>query len=133
MSKEPYAPFLTAMKKLAEVQELLSHGQATIYVEQMVGAYEYLMNRFAPFWPGDTVMLLKAPDPMPSGWVSCSHYLKPGSLAIVKHVSCDGKGFRVEVEFLDESWINSAGEVILLEQDRRHTFSFSDVSFVKVP
>lgn len=132
MSKEQYAPFLAAMKKLAEAQELLSRGPASFYVEQMVGAYDYLMERFAPFKVGDRVMLLKTPSPMPSGWEHCRHFLVPGAYATVHQLSCDGNGFRVEVEFLDESWINSAGEVIPMEPDRRHTFSFSDTSFVKV-
>jgi hypothetical protein len=98
----------------------------------MVGAYDYLMERYAPFKAGDRVMLVKSPSPMPSGWEHCRHFLVPGAYAIVHQISCDAKGFRVEVEFLDESWIDRDNKIIPIEPDRRHTFSFSDVSFVKV-
>jgi hypothetical protein len=132
MSKEQYAPFLAAMKKLAEAQELLSRGPASFYVEQMVGAYDYLMDRFAPFKVGDKVVMVKELQTIPSGWSHCQHFLVPGARAVVEQIACDGKGFRVDVSFLDESWINRDGEKIPMEPDRFHTFSFNETYFVKV-
>lgn len=132
MSNEKYAPFLAAMKKLAEAQELLSRGPASFYVEQMVGAYDYLMERYAPFKAGDKVIMVKELQTIPSGWSHCQHFLVPGARGVVDQISCDAKGFRVEVIFENESWINKDGEKILMEPDRRHTFSFNETYFVKV-
>lgn len=129
MSK--FDPFMQAMVKLTEAQQLLSQGPASYYVEQFIGAYEYLMANFAPFKVGDKVVLVKAPNPMPSGWAHCEHFIKVGATAEVRNVECSAKGFSVEVHFDDESWINNAKAVIPV--DDKHVFTFSDKAFLKLP
>ena len=131
MSK--FSPFLEAREHITKAQSLLSQGPAKYYTEQFIGAYEYLMKTFAPFKTGDAVILIKVLDPMPSGWTQCAHFIKLGATATIKNVECDKDGFIVDVEFDEESWVNSTTkEIILLEPDRRHTFGFRSNYFVKV-
>jgi hypothetical protein len=135
MSK--FENFTKAMEKIAAAQELLSRGPASYYVTEMTGAYEYLMDKFAPFKDGDKVMLKERPDPMPSGWSGSAHFLVRGALATVKEIECGPKGFRVDVIFDDESWIREdwaakTKEVVPTEPESRHMFGFSDSAFVKV-
>lgn len=135
MSK--FENFTLAMEKITEAQRLLERGPASYYVNEITGAYEYLMDHFAPFKVGDQVMLKERPDPMPSGWSGAAHFLNRGALAIVKNIECGPKGFRVDVIFDDESWIKEdwatkTKEVIPTEEDRKHMFGFRDTAFVKV-
>jgi hypothetical protein len=86
MSK--FENFTLAMEKIAAAQELLQRGPASYYVNEITGAYDYLMDRFAPFKVGDKVMLKERPEPMPSGWSHCAHFLIRGALATVKGIEC---------------------------------------------
>jgi len=126
---EVYAPFIAAMKKFAEAQELMSRGPGDFYVKQMVGAYIYLMENFAPFKAGDKVVLVKLLSPFPSGWAHCKHFIKIGAKCEVRHIICDENGFIVEVMFDDESWVDSAGGINPVEEFNKHTFTFRSDSF----
>lgn len=136
MSK--FENFTAAMEKITEAQRLLERGPASYYVNEITGAYEYLMDRFAPFKVGDRVMLKEAPDlDFNSGWWSSKHFLIRGALATVKTIECGPKGFTVQVIFDDESWIKEdfatkTKEVVLMEKDRKHLYGFSDTAFAKV-
>ena len=130
--------FTVAMEKIAEAQRLLERGPSSYYVNEITGAYEYLMDRFAPSKVGDRVMLKEAPDlDFNSGWQSSKHFLVRGALATVKNIDCGPKGFAVQVIFDDESWIKEdwatkTKEVVPMAEDRKHVYGFSDTAFVKV-
>lgn len=135
MSK--FENFTKAMEKITEAQRLLERGPSSYYVNEITGAYKYLMDRFAPFKVGDRVMLKEQPMPMPSGWSGSAHFLKRGALATVREIECGSKGFTVQVIFDDESWIKEnwatkEKEVIPMEEDGKHLYGFSDTAFAKV-
>jgi hypothetical protein len=83
-------------------------------------------------------MLKEAPDlDFNSGWQSLKHFLIRGALAVVKTIDCGPKGFSIQVEFNDESWIKEdfatkTKEVVPMAPDRKHLYGFSDTVFVKV-
>lgn len=127
-----FEPFIKAMKLINEAQHLLAQGPASYYTEQFAGAYEYLMETFAPFKRGDKAILIRCPDPFPTGWEHCKHFIKPGAWATIHDVSCDKKGFLVSVYFDDESWINRDKQIIPIFGTDKHVFNFRATSLVKV-
>ena len=140
MATNRFENFTKAMEKITEAQHLLERGPASFYVSEITGAYDYLMNRFAPFKEGDRVMLKEQPMPMPSGWSGSAHFLKRGALATVQSCDCTPKGFVIAVVFDEESWIKEnwdkngtkSKEVVLMEPDRKHQYSFGETALVKV-
>jgi len=132
-----FETFKLAMEKITEAQMLLQQGPTAYYVSEITGAYDYMMDKFAPFKVGDRVMLKERPDPMPEGWQSSAHFLVRGALATVKEIDCGSKGFTVHVEFDDESWIKvdqvtGTKEIVMIEPDRKHHYCFSDRPLMKV-
>jgi hypothetical protein len=137
MASNRFENFTLAMEKITEAQMLLQKGPCSYYVSEITGAYDYLMDRFAPFKEGDRVMLKERPDPMPSGWAGSAHFLVRGALATVQSCDCSPKGFNIEIVFDEESWIKEdwhakTKEIVLMEPNRKHTYNFGESALVKV-
>jgi hypothetical protein len=140
MATNRFENFTKAMEKITEAQMLLQKGPCSYYVSEITGAYDYLMDRFAPFKEGDRVMLKERPDPMPGGWAGSAHFLVRGALATVRSVDCTPDGFVIAVIFDEESWIKTnwdkngtqSTEVILMEPGRKHLYGFGETALVKV-
>ncbi len=129
--------FTKAMEKITEAQNLLQRGPCSYYVNEITGAYEYLMERFCPFKVGDRVMLKHSPYPMPYGWVGSAHFLVSGSIATIHSTECGPTGFVFGVEFDDESWIKrdwttKIEEFVPVEPSRKHRFSLNENILAKI-
>jgi len=105
--EQRFNKFALGIKKIEEGCRLLSSGPANYYLQEVVGAYNYLVNRFSPFKVGDRVELAETPEIKEcSGWWSSRHFLKTGEKCKIKEIECDSNGFRYFVEFDNESWID---------------------------
>lgn len=112
---------------LEKIQDGLSQfngGPASFTVDVLFAAYHTLITQYAPFKVHQRVELAAAPTlKKDQGWWHCRHFLVPGNLATVEHVSCDSDGsLRFDVVFDRETWIDQNGE----EQPviSKHMFSF---------
>lgn len=114
------------LRLIREGMDKLGGGPASWYVDQLVAAYELLMQRYAPFKVGDLVRLSRTIEGIDQehGWYACRHFLTVGSRGIVTIAECGTKGFSFGVEFFDETWIDQDG--IKRIPSRRHTFMFGE-------
>jgi hypothetical protein len=122
-----------AAAKLKEAMDLFGRGPLDYYLQELVAAHDLLMVRFAPFQVGDRVVLMKAPDYESSpGWRPSAHFLVPGAAGVVVDAGCGQGGFRFDVMFDDESWIDNTGHqrargsVVPMEPERKHRFGFGE-------
>ena len=113
--------------------DLFGRGPLDFFLRELVAAHDLLMSRYAPFKVGDRVVLTKAPDYVQApGWNGCEHFLVPGAAGTVVDTSCGERGFRFDVLFDDESWIdtvgyrNPKGTFVPMAPDRRHRFGFGE-------
>lgn len=112
-----------------EAHELLRKGPLSFYLREMSAAYELLMSRYAPFKVGDRVKLAKTPDITPEhapGWMSCRHFLVQGAIATVSDARCGEGGFRFDVMFDGETWLDREGVERPISE--KHTFTFREAS-----
>lgn len=126
------------VKKAADLIErghrLLDNGPLSYYLTQLIGSYEYMMERFCPFRVGDRVILVNRPDLHKNpGWMHYQHFLTVGAKATVRQASCTDKGFIFHLEFDEESWIDdhgsqgrSKGTLVPVPEHKRHQFRFSE-------
>jgi hypothetical protein len=120
-------------QKLSEAMAIFSRGPLDFYLRELVAAHDLLMTRYAPLKVRDRVVLVKAPDyaDAPS-WKHCEHFLVPGAAGVVVDATCGERGFRFEVLFDAESWIDTTGHgrpkgtVVPIEHDKRHRFCFGE-------
>lgn len=119
----------------------LNSGPLSYYLKNLVGCYELLLSRFAPFHVGDRVILTRTPDIGPeSGWHSSKHFLVKGAHGTVMSVECDGTDFSASVMFDDESWLPNQdfahcgakkGVPVPTAEKDRHTYHFRESWLVK--
>jgi hypothetical protein len=106
-------------------------GPLEFYLTEMAAAYEMLMTRFAPFRVGDKVVLVKKLDiKSDSGWFYSRHFLIVGALGVVRHAECGTSGFKFDVEFDNETWIDKEGNENPISQ--KHSFRFGESSLAAV-
>lgn len=104
---------------------ILGGGPLSWYLEQLVGAYEFMMARCCPFQVGDRVLLVRAPSiSNTSGWNGAKHFLIPGAAGVVREAMCHADGFSFAVEFDDETWIDDKGRTQPVIP--KHTYSFGE-------
>lgn len=122
-----------AADKLKEAMDLFGRGPLDYYLQELVAAHDLLMTRFAPFKVGDRVILTKTPNYKSApGWLNCAHFLVPGAAGVVVDAECGQSGFRFDVLFDDESWIDNIGHqrakgtAVPIEHERRHRFGFGE-------
>ena len=115
-------------KMIADGFALMGCGPFNWYLDELVAANEFMMERCCPYQVGARVQLVKAPDVSAPGhgWKSCAHFLIPGAFATVRERSCGKGGFSFHVEFDNESWIDSHGAEQLMAPDRKHTYHFGE-------
>ena len=122
-----------AAEKLKEAMDMFGRGPLDYYLRELVGAHDMLMSRFAPLKVGDRVVLTKAPDYKKApGWSHSAHFLVPGAAGVVVDAGCGVHGFRFDVLFDDESWVDNSGyqrakgSVVPMEPERRHRYGFGE-------
>jgi len=122
-----------AAHKLKEAMDLFGRGPLDYYLSELVAAHDLLISRFAPFKVGDRVRLTKVPDfEKAPGWAPSKHFLVVGAHATVVNVECGSGGFRFDVLFDDESWIDTVGyqqpkgTVVPICSDNKHSFGFRE-------
>lgn len=99
--------------KIKEGFDLLSNGPADWYVDQLVAAYDMLMERFAPFKVKDRVALARTIDTTPDnmeGWRPYAHLLVKGNIGHVVSAECVGGRFSFYVRLLGEDGLFRLGE-----------------------
>lgn len=105
----------------------LQGGPVDYYCNKLCGAYEYLLS-IAPHPAGSRVELAKTPEINAKdsyGWMGSKHFLVEGSVAIVREVDADARGFSYQLEFEDESWIDpTTNAVNAIPPERRHVYGF---------
>lgn len=96
-------------------------------LNSVLSSYSEMFSRFCPFKVGDRVRLTKTPAiERGSGWYGSRHFLVEGAIATVK--GCDWKKgkFVFDLEFDNESWVDSEGRIQSIAPERRHVFGFGE-------
>ncbi|RUR74888.1 hypothetical protein PCC6912_50660 [Chlorogloeopsis fritschii PCC 6912] len=113
-------------QKVADLEKSLPNNLGYI-LNSVLGSYENLFNRFCPFKVGERVVLTKTPEiDKESGWYRGKHFLVEGAIATIKNRDYYQNKFVFYLEFENESWIDSNGEIHLYDPERRHHFAFSE-------
>lgn len=96
-------------------------------IRRLTKNFAELYDRFCPYQPGDRVQLSKTPEiALGSGWWGSRHFLIEGAIATVQSTDFGDGLFNFGLVFDDDSWINSAGEVVPAEPEKRLLFYFSE-------
>jgi hypothetical protein len=127
-----------AADKLKEAMEMFGHGPLDYYLRELVAAHDMLMSRFAPFKVGDRVVLKNAPNfEAAPGWTNCRHFLVPGAAGTVVDAGCGQDGFRFDVLFDDESWIDNTGyqrpKGTVVPVEPKHRYGFGEMWLEREP
>jgi len=109
----------------------LSGGPASYYFQKIEEYVAALFDKYAPFKTGDRVMLIGTPDTN-NNWRTCAHFLVPGSAGLVHGVDYSKGRFVAEVEFDNESWIDTDGNPQPVTQDRKHVFCIGEELLKKI-
>lgn len=99
----------------------------------LLGAYNLLINVYCPFHKGDRVRLKETPiidEKNAPGWLSSKHFLVEGAVGVVENMIVNENGFRFDVIFDDESWVD--GDGTKHAPSYRHTFCFKECMLEKV-
>jgi hypothetical protein len=111
---------------LEEARKIFANGPFEYYLKTLATSNEYMMNRFSPFKNDDRVALVCNLDiPPGSGWWSCRHFLIKDAAGTVKSVECSGDGFKYDVEFDNETFLDPA-TFGFKSVCKKHTFSMKE-------
>lgn len=125
MNKSKLQQIATDMQNLdlafRALSQTMASGPSSYYFEKIMGYYEGCMKA-AKFKPGDRVTLKEDWNGDASGWAHCKHFLKQNEPAIVYAVDYHKGKYIYEIEFDNETWIDSKGEKKPVSS--KHTFSF---------
>ena len=104
-----YANVKDAFAKIKAGMSTLGHGPIDWYVDNLIAAYDLILNRFSPYKVGDRVTL-REPHPAPGDWQHSKHFLVPGEPATVESIEVrhDGK-IAYYCVFDNETWIDEQG------------------------
>jgi hypothetical protein len=131
MDYDVFENFKQGLEMLKDAQKLMDKGPVTFYMEKLVGAYEYMIERFCPFKKGDRIELAVTPKiTSDSGWYGCRHFLIEGAKGTIYSTECGKNGFSFLVQFDDESYIDCKGVITPIED--KHVFYVSEESLRKV-
>jgi len=108
-----YKDYVDAAEQLnkyhQEAEKLIGRYPATYFFEKMRGYAIALFDKYAPFRPGDRVMLTKTPEITAEkswGWMGAKHFLVRGALATVYQMDYIDGRFIAGCQFDDDSWIS---------------------------
>jgi hypothetical protein len=105
-------------------------------------AYYYLTRvlkgavAIAPYAKGDRVELVATPEINMQdswGWMASKHFLIEGAAATVHAIELWDKGWSVSLKFDDDSWIDQAGKVNPIAEERRSLYCFGARWIRKLP
>lgn len=91
-----------ASKLMSEADRLLGNGPWQYYLDQLLKAYDLLMDKYAPFRVGDKVQLREAPlidDKHAPGWRGYEKLLRKGARGKVVEAECVDGRFRFGIVF----------------------------------
>lgn len=106
---------------MQNLNNVLQGGPASYYYERIIDYYKGCMKA-AKFKVGDRVELKEDYTGDAPGWAHCKHFLIKGAIATVKHADYYKGHYRYEIEFDNETWIDSKG--VKQVQNRKHCFLF---------
>jgi hypothetical protein len=90
---------------------ILDGGPLEYYLERLAGCYRFLLT-LAPLQPGARISLTETPEIRhDSGWFGSKHFLVKGAQGTVRAVHATYDGFTYDVEFDDDSWIESHSKI----------------------
>lgn len=97
----------TAVAMIRGGLEKLNH--VDWHLTKLIGCYELLLTRFAPYQRGDKVVLTETPvitEHHSWGWLGGKHFLIAGAVAEVRGVEVEPDGFLFYLAFDNDSWID---------------------------
>lgn len=102
-------------------------GEFGYKLNSVLSSYNEMFSRFCPFKVGDRIRLTKTPViEQGSGWYGSRHFLVEGAIATVRNCDWHKGKFVFNLEFDDESWVDSEGRIYPIAPERRHMFSFGE-------
>jgi hypothetical protein len=119
-------------QRVAELVEIIP-SEIGYKVKSIAVSYQDMFDRFCPFQIGEKVILSKAIDftKAPS-WESSRHFLIEGAIAIIKERDFRNKLFVFGVEFEEDSWIDTEGDIHQYKPEDRHLFCISELNLIKM-
>ena len=127
-----------ACKHIQKATTIFNGGPLDYFINDLIGCYELLIERFAPFKADDRVALTKPPviDSKNHGWYGSRHFLVKGAKGTVRSVHVSRSGFSADVEFDDESWISDVGpdkgKIHKTAPKDRHVYGFHEDYLVSI-
>jgi len=113
------------INKIKEGMSILSKGPMDYYLKGLMECREELFKRCCPFQIGDEVeLIVDLKIEKSSGWYSCRHFLIVNAKATVREVDFYRGGFKFELEFYNESFIDFHGDEHPIIN--RHIFVFDE-------
>lgn len=98
-----------AFAKIESGMSTLRGGPINWFVDQLIAAYDLVLNRFSPYKVGARVTL-REPHPAPGNWQQSKHFLVPGEPATVELIDLRADGRLVfYCVFDNETWIDEQG------------------------
>lgn len=130
---EKIEQIFSELKGVQEAHDKLANtlggGPASYYLEKLATYIDGLFS-FAKFKVGDSVCLRKNVDPIPCGWTGCAHFLVRDEPATIKGIDYRKNGFCYEIEFRNETWVDSKGKEQPVSQ--KHVFLFGENDLKKL-
>lgn len=137
-----------AIDSLTNLVKSISAQDLKYRFDKYEGYAKALFERFAPFKPGDRVVLVETPvinEKESWGWLGHKHYLVAGAVATVKAVDYKDDQFIAEVVFDNESWLRTHGldknnnwvtfnppVLVPVEESKKGTFAFGEKWLKKI-
>jgi hypothetical protein len=111
-----------------QIAKFLNNKEADLefHFQKLQGYAHTLFKRFAPFKPGDRVVLKKTPvigEDQSHGWLGSKHFLVAGAKGTVKFVDCYNGVFEADVVFDDETWIDHEGKQHPMQEKKMYTIT----------
>lgn len=104
-----YTKAKEAFAKIESGMSTLRQGAINWYVDQLIAAYDLILNRFSPYKVGDRVTL-REPHAAPGNWQHSKHFLVPGEPATVEWIDVTREGkIAFGCVFDNETWVDEHG------------------------
>lgn len=119
---------------IEEGMSKLSRGSLHFYLDELTACYDLLINKYAPFKVDDIVILTRTPEisnEVSHGWMGAKHFLIKGARGRIQSVSCGSRGFRFDVIFDNETFIDYLTKEPKAPTEK-HCFAFGEDWLVKV-
>lgn len=103
-----------AASLIKQGMSILDGGPLEFYLERLSRCYDFLLT-LAPLQPGARITLAATPvitELERSGWWGARHFLVEGAVGTIRAVHADADGFSYDVEFDDDSWIETHSKTV---------------------